>query len=163
MKDALERGASPDEIQKLMSELRQALNQYMQALIQQKNKNSQAFTPPNAKTVSPQDLQQLLNKIESLAKAGSPEVAAKMLNELRDVLESLQAGSQGSGSSAQEDAQKVKQLERLTDIMRQQQQLLDQTFRAQQGDESGRICPVCGIRAGISGAADGMGRPARAI
>jgi uncharacterized protein (TIGR02302 family) len=133
LKDALERGAPPEEIQKLMAELRKALSQYLQALMQQKGKNGQSAVAPNAKTVSPQDLEKLLNKIESLAKAGSPEAAAQMLNQLRDILESLQAGGQSNSASSQEDAEKMKQLDRLGDIMRQQQQLLDQTFRAQQG------------------------------
>ncbi|MGC1584231.1 MAG: TIGR02302 family protein [Rhodomicrobium sp.] len=138
LKDALERGASPEEIQKLMSELRQALNHYMEALLQQQQsgKSSQAATSPNAKTVSPQDLERMLNRIESLAKAGSPEAAAQMLNELRDILESVQAGSPNSSASQRENAEKLKQLNRLTDIMRQQQQLLDKTFRAQQGSDS---------------------------
>ncbi len=136
LKDAIENGASQEEIQKLMAELRQALNRYLQALAQQKSdRSNKASSSPNAKTISPQDLQQLLNKIESLAKAGSAEAAAQMLNELRDILESLQAAKPGSGNSGEEDAENLQQLDRLTDIMRQQQQLLDQTFRAQQGDE----------------------------
>ena len=73
LKDALESGASQEDLQKLMAELRQALNRYLQALMQQKQgKSGQAAQSPDAKTVSPQDLQQLLNKIENLAKAGSP-------------------------------------------------------------------------------------------
>ncbi len=140
LKDALERGARPEEIQKLMSELRQALNRYLEALLQQQKsgKSSQAAISPGAKTVSPQDLERMLNKIESLAKAGSPEAAAQMLNELRDVLESVQAGSQERSASERENAEKLKQLDRLTDIQRQQQQLLDKTFRAQQGSDSGQ-------------------------
>jgi uncharacterized protein (TIGR02302 family) len=135
LKDAIENGASQEEIQKLMAELRQALNRYLQALAQQNaGRNDKAALSPNAKTISPQDLQQLLNKIESLAKAGSAEAAAQMLNELRDILESLQTAKRGDGDS-EEDAQNLQQLDRLTDLMRQQQQLLDQTFRAQQGEE----------------------------
>ncbi len=138
LKDALERGAPPEEIQKLMSELRQALNRYLEALLQQQQsgKSSQAGISPDAKTVSPQDLERMLNKIESLAKAGSPEAAAQMLNELRDLLESVQA--QQRSAPERENAEKLKQLDRLTDIMRQQQQLLDKTFRAQQGSDSGQ-------------------------
>ena len=140
LKDALERGASSEEIQKLMAELRQALNQYLQALMQQQRsgKSNQAAISPNAKTVSPQDLEKLLSKIESLAKAGSPEAAAQMLNELRDILESVQAGSQERDAKGGENAEKLKQLGRLTDIMRQQQQLIDKTFRAQQGGDAGQ-------------------------
>jgi uncharacterized protein (TIGR02302 family) len=140
LKDALERGASSEEIQKLMAELRQALNHYMQALMQQQRsgKSNQAAISPNAKTVSPQDLEKLLSKIESLAKAGSPEAAAQMLNELRDILESVQSGSQERDAQGGENAEKLKQLGRLTDIMRQQQQLIDKTFRAQQGGDAGQ-------------------------
>lgn len=140
LRDALERGASQEEIQKLMSELRQALNRYTEALMQQQKqgKSNQTATSRNSKTVSPQDLERMLNKIENLAKAGSPEAAAQMLNELRDILESVQAGSQERRESERETAEKLKQLDRLTDLMRQQQQLLDKTFRAQQGNDAGQ-------------------------
>ena len=132
LKDAIERGASQEEIQKLMSELRQALNNYMQALRQQQGKNDKAAQSPNSQTISPQDLQQLLDKIERLAKSGSADAAAQMLNELRDILESIQTAK---GGSEEEDKESMQRLDRMTDILRQQQQLLDDTFRAQQGNE----------------------------
>ncbi|HWJ17130.1 MAG TPA: TIGR02302 family protein [Geobacterales bacterium] len=132
LKDAIERGASQEEIQKLMSELRQALNTYMQALRQQQGKNDKAARSPNSQTISPQDLQQLLDKIERLAKSGSADAAAQMLNELRDILESIQTAK---GGSEEEDKESMQRLDRMTDILRQQQQLLDDTFRAQQGNE----------------------------
>jgi uncharacterized protein (TIGR02302 family) len=132
LKDAIERGASQEEIQKLMSELRQALNNYLQALKQQQDKSSKTAQSPNAQTISPQDLQQLLDKIERLAKSGSTDAAAQMLNELRDILESIQTAK---GGSEQEDKENMQRLDRMTDILRQQQQLLDDTFRAQQGNE----------------------------
>ncbi len=136
LKEAIERGASQDEIQKLMSELRQALNTYLQALRQQEGKNSQsAMRSPNAKTISPQDLQHLLDKIENLAKAGSPEAAAQMLNELRDILESIQ---NAQGGSEEEDKENLQRLDQMTGIIRQQQQLLDDTFRTQQEEDGGQ-------------------------
>ncbi len=142
LKDAIERGASQEEIQKLMSELRQALNTYLQALRQQQGQSSRAVQAPNARTISPQDLQHLLDKIENLAKSGSPEAAAQMLNELRDILESIQSAK---GGSEEEDKENMQRLDRMTDILRQQQQLLDETFRAQQdedgGEQSGRGQP----------------------
>jgi uncharacterized protein (TIGR02302 family) len=132
LKDAIERGASQEEIQKLMSELRQALNNYLQALRQQQGKNDKTAQSPNAQTISPQDLQQLLDKIERLAKAGSADAAAQMLNELRDILESIQTAK---GGSEEEDKENMQRLDRMTDILRQQQRLLDETFRAQQGND----------------------------
>ena len=94
LKDAMERGASQEEIQKLMSELRQALNTYLQALRQQ-GKNGKTAQSQNGQTISPQELQQLLDKIERLAKSGSTDAAAQMLNELRDILESIQTAKGG--------------------------------------------------------------------
>ncbi len=135
LRDAIERGASQQEIQKAMADLRQALNRYLQALREQKSKDgSKTASSPSAKTVSPEDLQQLLDKIESLTKAGSQEAAAEMLNQLRDILESLQNQQQDSASQ-QENAERLKQIGQLSNLMRQQQQLLDQTFRAQQGED----------------------------
>jgi len=137
LKDAIERGASREEIQKLMAELRQALNSYLQALRQQQNKNAdRAAASSNAKTISPQDLAQMLDKIENLAKSGSADAAAQMLNQLRDILESLQT-AQGSGQNQEEDAESLQKLDQMTDLLRKQQQLLDDTFREQQKqDES---------------------------
>jgi uncharacterized protein (TIGR02302 family) len=149
LKDALENGAPPEEIQRLMAELRQALNRYLQALAEQKaKKNSRMAASPDAKTVSPRDLQQMLDKIESLAKTGSAAAAAQMLNELRDILESVQAGNQGGEGSEREEAERLERLQRLTDIMRQQQQLLDRTFRAQQGNEGSQRAGPSGRRSG---------------
>ncbi len=135
LKEAIEKGAPQEEIQKLMSELRQALNSYLQALRQQQSpKSDRALASPNAKTISPQDLQELMNRIESLAKSGSTEAAAQMLNELRDILESLQT-PQSDEASAEEERQNMQRLDRMTEILKQQQQLLDETFRAQQSED----------------------------
>jgi uncharacterized protein (TIGR02302 family) len=141
LRDALERGAGPEEIQSLMAELRQALNRYVEALAQQQRpgKTGPGAASADSKTITPQDLEQMLRKIESLARTGSPEAATQMLNELRDILESVQAGSQERNAQDHENAETLKQLETLTDIMRQQQQLLDKTFRAQQqGGDGGQ-------------------------
>jgi uncharacterized protein (TIGR02302 family) len=118
-----------------MAELRDALNRYLRALAQNGGNASDKAASGNMKTITPQELQQYLNKIESLAKAGSADAAAQMLNELRDILESLQTakGAGGDGSDEQ-DAENLQQLDRMTTLTRQQQQLLDQTFRAQQNE-----------------------------
>lgn len=133
LKEALEKGASSEEIQKRMDELRQALNRYLQAMASRNDKSDKsAPASPDTKTVTAQELQQLLNKIENLAKAGSTEAAAQMLNELRDILESLQTAKKGGSGSDEMDSESMQQLDKLTNLMRQQQQLLDQTFRSQQ-------------------------------
>jgi uncharacterized protein (TIGR02302 family) len=160
LKDALERGEPPEEIQKLIAELRQALNRYLEAMMQRQRagKSGQTAVSPDAKTISPQDLEKLLNRIENLAKTGSQEAAAQMLNELRDILESVQAGAQGRDAGSAENTEKLKQLNRLTDIMRQQQQLIDKTFHARQGRGFGQNNMLGTQQEGPGGneAADGL-------
>jgi uncharacterized protein (TIGR02302 family) len=160
LKDALESGAPTEEIQRLMTELRQALSRYLQALAEQRSKkNGRAVASPDAKMVSPQDLQHMLDKIESLAKTGSAAAAAQMLNQLRDILESVQAGGAGGDGSEREEAGRLEQLQRLTDIMRQQQQLLDRTFRAGQEGDNGQNAGSPGERGGSKSKQLGQAKP----
>ncbi len=137
--EALQEGASEEEIERLMADLRQALNKFLQAMAEQQQKNQgQAAAPPpqgSDKTVTSNELQQLLNKIEDLAKLGSQDMAQQLLSELQDILENLQTGQQGGPQSAQEQ-QGMRQLDELANLMREQQRLLDETMRAQQRAES---------------------------
>lgn len=130
---ALERGATDEELKKLMDELRTALNQFMESMRQQAMKNQQ-FDPNNRFTpnrvVTQQDLERMLKQIEDLAKTGSRDAARQMLSELRDMLENMQPGnSQANNGQAQEMMQ---MLDGLGDLISKQQQLLDETYRAQQ-------------------------------
>ena len=71
LRNALERGASDEEIKRLMDELRAALNQFMQALAEELRKNPQLARPldPNQpRQLRSQDLQSMLNRMEQLAR-----------------------------------------------------------------------------------------------
>jgi uncharacterized protein (TIGR02302 family) len=143
LKEALERGASQQEIQKLMAELRKAMNEFLRALAEKRaDKQAPQQRSAQTKQISPQDLQRMLNRIENLAKSGSQDSAQEMLNELRSILEALQTAQQQPGGQGGEgegqDGQGMQQIDKLTELMRRQQQLLDQTFRAQQQGEEGQ-------------------------
>jgi uncharacterized protein (TIGR02302 family) len=133
--DALQNGASPEEIQKLMAELRQSLNKFLQALAakQQRDQGRESASNDGERSVTASELQQLLNKIEDLAKLGSKDSAQQLLSELQDILENLQSGQNGQESAG--NAESMKRLDELSQMMRDQQKLLDQTFRAQQDSE----------------------------
>ena len=74
LQQALERGASDDEIKQLMDKLREAMDRYMQALAQQLKNNQQLARPldPNAQVMSQRDLQNMLDRLENLAQAAAP-------------------------------------------------------------------------------------------
>lgn len=133
LRDALENDASEEEIAKLTEELRQAMNDYLQALArqQQQNPSAQQQMPfdPNMQTVTPQDLDQMLDQIENLARNGSKDAAREMLSEMQQMLENLQNGQPQMSQQQQEMQQMMRDL---GDLIERQQSLMDQTFEQQQ-------------------------------
>lgn len=131
---ALEEGASDAEIKRLMEELRTALSNFLQSMAKQAMQNPH-FDPrnpisPNQKTVTPQDLERMLKKIEDLARTGSKDAARQMLSELRDILENAQNGRQQAQNG--DGQEMMNMLDGLSEMIQKQQQLLDETYRAQQ-------------------------------
>lgn len=131
---AIQDGAPESEIKRLMAELRQALNKYLKTLAERAKRNgNMANMNPlgNQRMLSAQDLEQMLKKIEDLAKTGSRDLAQRMLSELRNMLERLQMGTFARNSQSE---RMMKTLEGLGDLITRQQKLLDDTFNAQRGE-----------------------------
>jgi uncharacterized protein (TIGR02302 family) len=134
---ALKEDASPDEIKRLVDELRTALSQYLQALAsQQQNKGnlSAQAKQDGDQLVSQQDLDKMLSAIQNLAQSGSKEMAERMLSELKDILDRLQTGSFAENAQQQRASRMMKDL---SDIVSNQQKLLDDTFAARRRQSSG--------------------------
>ncbi len=133
LRDALENGASDEEIARLTEELRQAMNEYLQALARQmqQNPSAQQQMPfdQNAQLVTPQDLDQMLDQIEDLARSGSRDAAREMLSQMQQMLESLQNGQPQMSQQQQEMQQMMRDM---GDLIERQQSLMDQTFQQQQ-------------------------------
>ncbi len=109
---ALEEGASEEEIAKLMQELREAMNKYLEELVQQAQRQPPAGGPAAARPdMSQQDLEEMLKQIEEMAKSGAKDAAQQMLSELRDMLDRLQSGrmAQGQGGNGQQMMQMMEQ------------------------------------------------------
>lgn len=134
--EALKSNTSPEEIKRLVDELRSALSRYLQALAaQQQNKgNLPQMQRDGDQLISQQDLDKLLNSIENLAQSGSKEMAERMLAELKDILERLQTGSFSENAEQQRAGRMMKDL---SDIVSNQQKLLDDTFSAKRQQSSG--------------------------
>jgi uncharacterized protein (TIGR02302 family) len=135
LKQALERGASDEEIKKLTDNLRAALDNFLRQLVEQFRNNPQQLArplDPNTKMLSQQDLKSMLDRLERLSRSGDKDAARQLLEQLQQMLENLQMAQPGqSGDSEMEQA-----LNELGDMIRKQQQLRDKTFR--QGQDSRR-------------------------
>jgi len=146
LRQALERGASEEEIKKLMDQLRAAIDRFLQALAEQMKRNpDQMARPldPNARQLRPQDLKSMLDRMEQMARQGSRDAARKMLDELAQMLNNLQMARPGQ-QQGDEDDELMSKLDELNDLIRRQQQLRDRTFeqgqdqRRQQGQRGQR-------------------------
>ena len=131
LRQALERGASDEEIKKLMEQLRAAMDKFLQALAEEMRKNPQQLSRPldrNTRMLSQQDLKSMLDRLENLARSGNKDAARRLLEELQSMLENLQMARPGaSGDDGDDDMMSA--LDELGDMIRKQQQLRDKTFR----------------------------------
>jgi uncharacterized protein (TIGR02302 family) len=132
LRQALERGASDEEIKKLMDQLRAAMDKFLQALAEEMRKNPQQLSRPldrNNRTLSQQDLKSMLDRLENLARSGNKDAARRLLEELQSMLENLQMARPGASGGEDGDDDMMSALDELGDMIRKQQQLRDKTFR----------------------------------
>ncbi len=131
LKDALKNGASPEEIDKLMQELRQAMNDFLREFAE-KNRNNKnaAQLPDNAQELSQSDLERMMDQIENLAKSGDRDQAQELLSQLENMMNNLQAGRQQQ--QGQQNSEMRQQMDKLGEIMRRQQEMMNETFRMDQ-------------------------------
>ena len=134
LKQALERGASDEEIKKLTQDLRAALDNYLRQLAEQFRNNPQQLARPldqNTRMLREQDLNNLIERMERLSRKGDKEGAQALLEQLQEMLENLQMAQQQPG-----DGDLDQMFNELDDMIRKQQQLRDKTFK--QGQDSRR-------------------------
>jgi uncharacterized protein (TIGR02302 family) len=129
--DALENGATDEEIQKLMAELRAAMQEFMTALAERMPNQAQQQQQTAQNTLRQKDLDNLLDQLENLARSGNRDQAQQLLSELQRMMNNLQAGRPQQGQQ-QENSEARRQIDKLGEIMQQQQQLMDETFRLDQ-------------------------------
>ncbi|MDB5650437.1 MAG: hypothetical protein JWL62_1957 [Hyphomicrobiales bacterium] len=133
LREALERGASPEELKRLMDQLRAALDKFVQEFAEQQmrdqqNQDRQADSNQQTLTITPRDLQAMLDRMEEMARNGNTADAQRMLDQLQRMMENLQSARRHSpqNDAAREMNRSLNELDKLT---REQQQLRDQTYQ----------------------------------
>ena len=133
LKQALQNDAPDDEIARLMDELRQATQDYMNQMaedaIKRGDQQQQAEIPPG-QTMTQDQIQQLMDQIQKLSEQGRKAEAEALLEQLQQLLENMQMmvgkggeGQQGQGGEGQQAMQG------LSDALREQQGLADDSFQ----------------------------------
>ena len=139
LRDALNRGAPQDEIRKLMDQMRAALDKFLNELAQQADRQDRDQAPQNradnnSRMVTPQDLQSMLDRIEEMMRNGQTAEAQRMMEQLQKLLENLQSARRQRGTDPMA-REMNRALDELDQMMRDQQELRDNTFRNENGKQ----------------------------
>ena len=150
LQEALDRNASPEEVDRLMNELREMMDKFMSALMQELQDRGELMEmDPDQQVTDMQDMQKMLDQIQELMRQGSKDAAKEMMSELQKMLDQMrgalaQRGQQNQQRQQMSEAQRQQQREmqqgmkELQDLVRRQEQLLDDTYKQQQEQQSRR-------------------------
>ena len=138
---ALEENAGDEEIARLMDELRKAMDEFMQMMAREAMQNPLQQNPllqnEMMRMMRQSDLERMMDQIENLARSGSRDAARQMLSELQRMMDNLRAGRHMQQRQA-EGNQMNQALDKLSELMRRQQELMDETYRLEQQNQDGR-------------------------
>ncbi len=141
--DALANDAPQEEIDRLMQAVEAAMDRFLQALVEQARQQRRQDgadptlspdLPENAEILDRDDLRDLLDQARQLAQIGARDQARRMLEQLQQMLENLQARTQ-SGTTSQQTQDARALMQRMDQLRRDQQSLLDRTFQQRQQDK----------------------------
>ncbi|OQM76293.1 TIGR02302 family protein [Manganibacter manganicus] len=130
LQNLLKNGGSDEEIAKAMQELRQAMNDYLREFAQRQKDQKSARIPGNAQELRPSDLNRMMDQIENLARSGNRDKAQELLSQLENMMNNLQAGQ--PGQPGEQNNEMRQQMDKLGEIMRRQQEMMNETFRMDQ-------------------------------
>ena len=130
LSQAIRNGASPAEIDRLMQEMRDALDTYM---AQEAQKNAQNLDEPNqpdskGPKITQDQLQAMLDQLQSLMQQGRTAEAQALMEQLRDLMNTMKV-TNGDGSGSGKGSPGQQAMKNLGQTLRDQQMLSDDSFR----------------------------------
>jgi uncharacterized protein (TIGR02302 family) len=129
LREALQRGASDEEIKKLMQQLREAANKFMSEMARNAPDSNQ-----EDQNVQSKDMDKMMDQMEESARNGSREDAQAMLDQMQEMFENMRNAQEDQESPAEREMRK--QIGELEKLLRDQQALRDDTFRSDQKDRA---------------------------
>ncbi len=129
---ALEEGASDEEIAELMDELRTAMQEFLREFAERAMQNRNFAEGQDSETMRQSDLERMLDEIEELAQSGARDEARDLLSQLENMMNNLQMAQPGEGQPGGQQSEMRQQMDQLGELMRRQQELMNETFRLDQ-------------------------------
>jgi uncharacterized protein (TIGR02302 family) len=123
----LEALANPDvteaEIARLIDEYRQALNEYLAALMRESQETTEE-QPTASATLEQQDLSRIIDQIDALMRAGARDQARQLIDRLRELVENMQVTTGQGGMDITSTLREM--LDGMRDLSRRQQDLMNE-------------------------------------
>ncbi|MFD2204425.1 DUF4175 domain-containing protein [Kiloniella antarctica] len=161
LQEALSSQAPPEEINRLMDKLQQAVDSLLAKMLEQFLTDPEQENPPplpeGAKTLDGKDLQKLIDQARMLAENGSMEEAMQLLSELQNMLENL-AFQQGPNPQDNAGDKGRETFEKLQNLTKRQEELLENSYQRQQEQQKNTNEPKMGNQPS-SRTTPGGGRP----
>lgn len=126
-------GNAPDEvIQQAMTDLKRALQRYLEALEEAAERaiasgEELPGVAPDGQVMTGQDLVDMLKAIENMTSTGARGEARQLLSQLQSLLENLQLG--GDSRMNQQETTMSQALKGLTRVLEDERAILDETYR----------------------------------
>jgi uncharacterized protein (TIGR02302 family) len=140
LSEAIENGASSEEIDELMAEMREALADYMRQLAQEAEQNPDSQTSQNGQpgmSMSQDQLQQMLDELQKLMEEGRTAEAQELMEQLRQFMENMQMAQGQPGQGQGQGGPGQQTMRDLNETLRDQQGLSDEAFRDLQDGTEG--------------------------
>lgn len=130
LEEAMRNGASDEEIAELMQELREATDDYMRMLAEESEPNDgtdQVDNGQGGETMSMDELQALMDRIEELMQEGRMAEAQELMEQLNQLMENMRVTQGEGGDGPQTPGEQSRQ--DLAETLREQEELSDDAFR----------------------------------
>lgn len=129
LSEAIRNGASPDEVQRLMDELRKATDAYTDMLAQKGQDPAQKFdrSKQQGQRVTGDQIQKMMDEIQRLMNEGRMAEAQELLDQFNRMMQNMRVTESQDGEGGRQ-----RPGERLAETLRQQQGLADEAMRQMQ-------------------------------
>jgi uncharacterized protein (TIGR02302 family) len=144
LEQAIEDGASEEELAQLMQELREAMRDFLAEMQREAERDQangqqqqQQGEQGEQQTITQDDIDAMMDKIEEAMKNGQAELAQQMLQALQQMMNNMQMAQPGQGQPGQGE----QTMNQMGDMIGDQQSLADRSFdqmrRDQQSESDG--------------------------
>jgi uncharacterized protein (TIGR02302 family) len=139
LSDLLNKKDVPDkEIQKLLDQFQQALRDWQKELEKDMKQNPEKYKNRDQALQNPQDMQNLLDRLRDAINQGDKQALERMLSQLRQMMENQRNAQNQGGQRMDPNHPMMKNMRELGDIIRRQQELMDETFKRHQERREGK-------------------------